>query len=103
MRWPGIRAPQPAGTSAFRVALGGRLVRKQAHESRFRRAPNRSGRLATHKFAINDREYEVEVGSRQGNRVQVTVNGTLYDVELKPSAIAPPRPMSRASASVPPP
>jgi glutaconyl-CoA/methylmalonyl-CoA decarboxylase subunit gamma len=55
--------------------------------------------LATHKFAINDKEYEVEVGSRQGGRVQVTVNGTLYDVELKTAAVAAPA----RRASVPPP
>jgi biotin carboxyl carrier protein len=55
--------------------------------------------LATHKFAINDKEYEVEVGARQGSRVQVTVNGTLYDVELKTAAVAVPA----RRASVPPP
>src|SRR3954453_7856333 len=40
-------------------------------------------RLAKHKFAINDKEYDVEVGARQGRRVQVSVNGKPYDVELR--------------------
>jgi biotin carboxyl carrier protein len=44
--------------------------------------------VAKHKFAINDAEYEVEVGSRQGGRVQVTVNGKAYDVELKSGSAA---------------
>jgi biotin carboxyl carrier protein len=49
--------------------------------------------VAKHKFAINDAEYEVEVGARQGGRVQVTVNGKTYDVELKSgsAAVVPPR------------
>lgn len=55
--------------------------------------------MATHKFAINDKEYEVEVGARKGGRVQVTVNGALYDVELKTAAVAAPA----RRASVPPP
>jgi glutaconyl-CoA decarboxylase len=57
--------------------------------------------VARHKFAINDRDYEVEVGTRQGNRVQVTVNGKPYDVELKPSAV--PVPVTRRSYPPPPP
>ena len=49
--------------------------------------------MAKHKFAINDAEYEVEVGARQGGRVQVTVNGKAYDVELKSgsAAVVPPQ------------
>jgi len=39
--------------------------------------------VAKHKFAINDAEYEVEVGARHGSRVEVSVNGKAYDVELK--------------------
>ena len=50
--------------------------------------------MARHKFAIDEREYEVEVGTRHGNRVQVTVNGKPYDVELKPTA---PTPVTRPS------
>ncbi len=50
--------------------------------------------MARHKFAIDDRDYEVEVGTRHGNRVQVTVNGKPYDVELKPTA---PTPVTRPS------
>ena len=56
--------------------------------------------MARHKFAINDREYEVEVGARQGNRVQVTVNGKPYDVELKQNAV--PAPAVRPSSPPPP-
>jgi biotin carboxyl carrier protein len=63
--------------------------------------------VAKHKFAINDAEYEVEVGTRQGGRVQVTVNGKSYDVELKSgsAAVVPPqaslqqKPMAPASPS----
>jgi biotin carboxyl carrier protein len=55
--------------------------------------------LAKHKFAINDKEYDVEVGARQGRNVQVTVNGKAYEVELKPSAVvAPVAPRSRSIA-----
>jgi len=42
--------------------------------------------LGKHKFAIEDQEYEVEVGTRQGTRVPVTVNGRAFDVELKSAA-----------------
>jgi biotin carboxyl carrier protein len=45
--------------------------------------------LAKHKFAINDTDYEVEVGARKNGRVQVTVNGKAYDVELKAGEVAP--------------
>jgi glutaconyl-CoA/methylmalonyl-CoA decarboxylase subunit gamma len=55
--------------------------------------------LTRHKFAIDDKEYEVEVGTRQDNRVQVTVNGKPYDVELRPNAA----PVPVARASYPPP
>jgi glutaconyl-CoA decarboxylase len=60
--------------------------------------------LAKHRFAINDREYEVEVGARQGSRVQVTVNGKSYEVELKanaaPATAKPQRPASPLQPSV---
>jgi biotin carboxyl carrier protein len=57
--------------------------------------------LAKHKFAINDKEYDVEVGARQGRRVQVSVNGKPYDVELRTSAVATPieRPRSKSMAA----
>jgi biotin carboxyl carrier protein len=58
--------------------------------------------LAKHKFAINDKEYDVEVGARQGRRVQVSVNGKPYDVELRTSAVATPiaeRPRSKSVAA----
>jgi biotin carboxyl carrier protein len=60
--------------------------------------------LAKHRFAINDREYEVEVGARQGNRVPVTVNGKAYEVELKANAAPAVARAPRASSpSQPPP
>jgi biotin carboxyl carrier protein len=54
--------------------------------------------LAKHKFAINDREFEVEVGARRGSRVQVTVNGSSYDVELRSAAV-----LAHVAVSRPPP
>lgn len=62
--------------------------------------------LAKHKFAINDREFDVEVGARRSGHVQVSVNGTTYDVELKSAApssvIMMPRSPSTVSARPPP-
>jgi acetyl-CoA/propionyl-CoA carboxylase biotin carboxyl carrier protein len=65
--------------------------------------------LAKHKFAINDTKYEVDVGARKAGRVQVTVNGKAYEVELeggaaqvvsvkRPASAAPP-PMSAPQPS----
>lgn len=66
--------------------------------------------MGKHKFAINDTEYEVDVGARKAGRVQVTVNGKAYDVEVRggaaqvesnvrrPQSVAPP-PMSAPQPS----
>lgn len=56
--------------------------------------------MGTHKFSIDDREFEVEVGTRRGTTVPVTVNGKSYTVELKSEASAM---ALRATPSTPPP
>jgi glutaconyl-CoA decarboxylase len=38
--------------------------------------------LGKHKFAIDNKDFEVEVGYRRGNHVDVTVNGRRFEVEL---------------------
>jgi biotin carboxyl carrier protein len=64
--------------------------------------------VAKHRFLIEGTEYEVEVGTRVGGTVPVTVNGRAYEVELaggsapspvlnapvapRPVAVAPPPP-----------
>jgi glutaconyl-CoA decarboxylase len=56
--------------------------------------------VATHRFRIEGKEYEVEVGTRLGSSVQVTVNGRAYQVELAGgSAVA--EPPSRPAALPP--
>lgn len=59
--------------------------------------------MATHRFRIEGKEYEVEVGTRLGSSVQVTVNGRAYEVELAggaaaavPGVPAAPRPLPAA-------
>ena len=60
--------------------------------------------MAKHKFAINDREFDVEVGARRDGHVQVSVNGTTYDVVLKSAAASSVViPRSPGSVSVRPP
>lgn len=39
--------------------------------------------MGKHQFAIGNDDFEVEVGVRHGNQVDVVVNGTSYEVELK--------------------
>jgi biotin carboxyl carrier protein len=58
--------------------------------------------VGTHRFIIEGKEYKVEVGTRLGSSVLVTVNGTPYSVELSGSS-APPAPVAPAveAASVP--
>lgn len=38
--------------------------------------------MGTHRFVIEGTEYEVDVGPRAGNSVQVSVNGRAYDVDI---------------------
>lgn len=60
--------------------------------------------MAKHKFAINNQEFDVDVGARQGSHVQVTVNGKAFDVEVKsasPRNVAPS--MGVPTRTVPPP
>ncbi len=58
--------------------------------------------MGTHRFIIEGKEYKVEVGTRLGSSVLVTVNGTPYSVELTGSS-AVPAPVAAAAepASVP--
>ena len=98
--WGPARAPWARGIADNRGAEKGDdvplygcvLPAGVVHEGCRLRDPRRPERgrtgaraLAKHKFAINDKEYEVEVGARQGRNVQVTVNGKPFDVELKPA------------------
>lgn len=43
--------------------------------------------MGTHRFAIEGTDYEVQVGTRSGNTVRVSVNGKSYDVELPQAAV----------------
>jgi len=54
--------------------------------------------LGKHQFAIGNDDFEVEVGVRQGNQVDVVVNGTSYEVELKSEVASA---AIRAAAPVP--
>ena len=56
--------------------------------------------MGTHRLVIEGREYRVDVGARAGNRIQVTVNGRAYDVELSDGAAAP-APAATAAAATP--
>jgi biotin carboxyl carrier protein len=63
--------------------------------------------LGTYRFSIEGKEYHVEVGTRTGNQVEVTVNGKTYKAELAgpatPAAPAPAAslPVSAASPATP--
>jgi glutaconyl-CoA decarboxylase len=51
--------------------------------------------VAKHQFLIEGEKYEVEVGTRMGNTVDVTVNGKSYAVEVSggvAASVTPPRP-----------
>jgi biotin carboxyl carrier protein len=53
--------------------------------------------VGIYSFVIDGNRYEVEVGDWEGNRVQVTVNGTVHLIEVNQNASAQP---STASNSV---
>lgn len=59
--------------------------------------------MAKHQFVIEGEKYEVEVGTRMGNSVEVTVNGKSYAVEVSGGAAASiaPRPAVAAPAPAP--
>ena len=59
--------------------------------------------MGTHRFKIEGKDFEVHVGTRMGGRVNVTVNGTSYDVEIaaQPGAAAAPLPAMTAAAAAP--
>lgn len=68
--------------------------------------------MGTHRFVIDGKRYEVEVGSRDGDRIDVTVNGRKLGVVLESAptgaAVASvqglaPTPALSAPRSVPPP
>jgi len=46
--------------------------------------------VGTYSFVIDGNNYEVEVGDWEGNRVQVTVNGTVHLIEVNRNATAQP-------------
>ncbi|MFN2376793.1 MAG: biotin/lipoyl-containing protein [Candidatus Binatia bacterium] len=63
--------------------------------------------MGIHRFIIEETEFEVHVGPRQGNRVAVNVNGMEYDVDIAGSeaaAAASPAPVrteARQAAAAP--
>jgi glutaconyl-CoA decarboxylase len=57
--------------------------------------------LATHRFVIGEKTYEVAVGDRSGNTVEVTVNGKSYTVELSGPAAASAPPAQTAPNPAP--
>jgi biotin carboxyl carrier protein len=60
--------------------------------------------VGTHRFVIDGKKFEVEVGAREGGRVPVRVNGKGYDVEVEGGAAAAPAPVAPSpAASVAPP
>ena len=57
--------------------------------------------MATHRFVIEGKEFHVEVGSRVGDTVQVTVNGKTYTatiVATEPGATPASLPRAKAAA-----
>jgi glutaconyl-CoA decarboxylase len=62
--------------------------------------------MATHRFKIEGKDFEVRVGTRTGSHVGVTVNGKTYAVEVESHAGPAPAIASAAAApaaSTPPP
>lgn len=60
--------------------------------------------MGTHRFTIEGKEFEVRVGTRMGNRVDVTVNGASYAVEIAGGAPVQGAPATGpAPVSAPPP
>jgi glutaconyl-CoA decarboxylase len=60
--------------------------------------------VAKHQFVIEGEEYEVEVGTRMGNSVDVVVNGKTYAVEVTGGTapnVAPPSPSVAATLAAP--
>ena len=74
--------------------------------------------MGTHKFKIDGQDFEVQVGTRMGSRVDVSVNGKTYEVEIEggsspmvaaaapaaapvaaPTPAAPPRPAPAAPSA----
>jgi glutaconyl-CoA decarboxylase len=53
--------------------------------------------MGTHRFKIEGRDFEVRVGTRSGSRVDVTVNGKSFAVEVDSP------PSAAAAAATPPP
>ena len=58
--------------------------------------------MKTYKFKINGNEYNVEIGSVDGNLADVTVNGVAYKVEMENAPAAPATPArNEAPAAAP--
>lgn len=57
--------------------------------------------MKNYKFTINGNKYSVEVGDIENNAVNVSVNGTEYNVELDTEIKQPakPRPVAKANAA----
>ena len=59
--------------------------------------------MKTYKFKINGNDYNVEIGSVEGNIANVTVNGASYTVEMDTPAVQAPvaAPQAPAAAQTP--
>ncbi len=57
--------------------------------------------MGTYSFVIDGNSYEVEVGDWEGNRVRVTVNGTVHLIQVNQNASAQPATTSNAVVSSP--
>ncbi len=59
--------------------------------------------MATHKFKIDGKDFEVQVGTRVGSQLDVTVNGRKFAVEVEQGAAAAPAPVAPAAPAAAPP
>ena len=55
--------------------------------------------MKEYKYKINGTDYAVTVGDFEDNNVQVTVNGTVYNVEMEESARPKIKPVVRPASS----
>lgn len=57
--------------------------------------------MKSYKFKINGNEYNVDINSVEGNMAAVTVNGTVYQVELENAPAAPVQQILSAAPAAP--
>ena len=56
--------------------------------------------MGTHKFKIDGKNFEVQVGTRLGSLVDVSVNGKAYSVEVEQTSSSAPPAVATAATSV---